>query len=324
MVDANKLWSLVQESFPSWNFGIIEKGLTAQHFEVAEADILWFNPRKKLLVAADPFLFEEEGITYIFFEKVAAGKELGNIAWCTYDGTKFSEPQDLHIGAKNLHYSYPFLFRWENNIYLTVENYATNRFMLYQCKQFPQQWEPVPDLFSCPVVDPTIFVHEGKLWLFYTIEGTGHAHSRLYLRYADRPEGPWLEHPMNPIKDDVTSARPAGALFIEGGKIYRPAQDCSLVYGHHVVLNEVTKLSTTEFEERKLQRLGPLNTAPYTQGLHTVNGNSKYVVVDARRICQQPRRLGSIASIVMRRALGSFNSGKAALSVLPPSFEFLG
>lgn len=313
MVDANKLWSLVQESYPSWNFGIVRQGLSAQKFEIGENNIQWFVPSQKLTVAADPFLFEEGQTTYIFFEKVGHRQKLGNIAWCTFDGQEFSEPQDLPLGPSNLHYSYPFLFRWEDEILMTVENYATNRFMLYRCKQFPNEWEVIDNLFDAAVVDPTVFIHEGMLWLFYTVENTGHAHSQLHLRYAHNPNGPWIEHPMNPIKDDVTSARPAGALFTEGEKIYRPAQDCSLVYGHHIVLNEVTHLSTTRFEERKLQRLGPLNAAPYTQGLHTINSNGKYTVVDARRIYQQPRPLGNIASIVVKRALGSLNSGKAAL-----------
>ena len=37
------------------------------------------------------------------------------------------------------------------------------------------------------------------------------------------------------------------------GRLYRPAQDCSEVYGQRIVINEVLALSPADFEERSIE-----------------------------------------------------------------------
>lgn len=323
MPGADKLWSLVHESYPAWNFAITPGDVRCAN-ELDETKLQWFAPRQKTLIAADPFLFDHEGTTYIFFEQVTSRRQPeGAIACCTYDGKNFSEPQTLKLGPTNLHYSYPFIFKWNGDIFLMVENYGSGKLTLYKAERFPNQWTVVKTLFDEKVVDPTVLWYNNKLWLFYTREDEGTVHTHLYLRYADSPEGPWTEHPQNPIKIDITSARPAGGLFFMDSKLYRPAQNCMIAYGHHVVINEVTELSETSFAEKKIQLVGPLNTPPYSQGLHTINSNGKYTVLDARKICTRRRPLGNIGKIVSRAATEMLQGKKAAVTVLAGIAETL-
>lgn len=312
MTDADKIWSLVNEIYPAWNFAITPSDARFAT-ELDEKKLHWFSPQKKLLLAADPFLFSYQSTTYIFFEQVVNRSQVhGRIAFCTYDGTKFSEPQTLQLGPDHLHYSYPFLFNWGTDVFMLAENYSSGHLTLYRANHFPQHWTEVKHLFAEPVVDPTILVHNNKLWLFYTREGEGTVNTHLYLRYADTPEGPWIEHPQNPVKIDVSSARPAGSLFFKNDKLYRPAQNCMIAYGHHIVLNEVTELSETHFTEKKIKLLGPLHTQPYTQGLHTINSDGQYTVLDARRIYTRRRSLSSIGKIVGRCAVALLHGKKVS------------
>ena len=71
-----------------------------------------------------------------------------------------------------------------------------------------------------------------------------------FLFHAESPLGPWAPHPMNPVVSDVRYARPAGALFLRGSKLFRPAQNCALTYGHAISFAEVTSLTPTDYAER--------------------------------------------------------------------------
>jgi len=54
--------------------------------------------------------------------------------------------------------------------------------------------------------------------------------------------GEFILHPKNPVKNDLTSSRPAVTMFERDGKIYRPTQNCSNSYGGSIVINCVTEL----------------------------------------------------------------------------------
>jgi hypothetical protein len=50
-------------------------------------------------------------------------------------------------------------------------------------------------------------------------------------------------------------------------------------YGHAIVLNEVVKLSKTEYEERETETILPV-WRPGLLGTHTLNANERYEVID--------------------------------------------
>jgi hypothetical protein len=102
------------------------------------------------------------------------------------------------------------------------------------------------------------------------------------LFYADRLDGRWHYHPANPVSSDARRARPAGSLFYRDGRLFRPAQDCSVRYGYAIVLNEVLKLSKTEYQERAAETIQP-SWRPGLLGTHTINANERYEVIDGLR-----------------------------------------
>jgi hypothetical protein len=140
-----------------------------------------------------------------------------------------------------------------------------------------------------PVVDPTLFRHDGRYWLLFTLQNDGaFGNLKLYGYHAAALDGVWQPHALNPLKCDITSARPAGAPFVGGGRLHRPSMDCAATYGAAVVINRVDKLSPTAFEETGVARIEPAKDGPYPAGLHTLNRMGAAAVVDGKRFVFDP------------------------------------
>jgi hypothetical protein len=129
--------------------------------------------------------------------------------------------------------------------------------------------------------------------------------SELHLWYSSSAQGPWQAHPDNPVKIDVRSARPGGTPFYADGVLYRPAQDCSRVYGGRIVINRVTTLTPTAFHEEPAATVDPDPAGPYPAGLHTLSAVGDVTLLDAKRMVFVPeafrRVLGHFVRVVLRR-----------------------
>lgn len=205
---------------------------------------------------ADPFVVDDGERRLVFVEEYGLRDQRGVIACLELLADGSARRLGLAIDEP-YHVSYPQVFRHEGDWYLTIESGAARRARLYRASAFPLRWEPVADLLSdCACVDPTLRYHDGHWYLFASLSDNGaDAHDELFLFIADTLSGPYRPHPCNPVVKDVRRARPAGALFVHGGRLVRPAQDCAPVYGAAVVFNEVLELSPTAYRERPLARL---------------------------------------------------------------------
>jgi hypothetical protein len=86
------------------------------------------------------------------------------------------------------------------------------------------------------------------------------------------------------VKEDIRSSRPAGTPFFHEGELIRPAQDCSKTYGGRIVLNRVTRLTPTKFEEQQVAVVDPLTDSPYPNGIHTLSAVGNFTMLDAKRL----------------------------------------
>lgn len=183
-----------------------------------------------------------------------------------------------------VHTSYPYLLEWQGNYYCIPETYQANEIGLYKAYDFPHAWRKISTLIhDFEGIDPTVFQRDGWWWLICTKK----THSRfenqkLYVWYAEDILGPWKPHAMNPVRTDAGPLRPAGTPFVHDGSLYRPAQDCSGPYGGGVVLNQIVKLTQTEYEEQQMARIEPTDRF-YSDGLHTVSSFENLTVVDGNR-----------------------------------------
>jgi len=229
---------------------------------------------------ADPFLLKVGPETHVFFEDVAYAKRRGVISHFKIapDGSR-TEPNV--VLERNYHLSYPFVFEWNDQIYMIPETGQNRTVELYKATDFPLRWELVKVLFNdVYAVDATLLEQDGRFWLFVNMSPSGGASDdELFLFYADSPLGRWTPHAMNPIVSDVRRARPAGRPFRQGPDLIRPSQDCSTRYGHAIVLNKIETLSEGEYRETIVGRVES-HWHPGCIGTHTLNRGEDYEIVD--------------------------------------------
>jgi hypothetical protein len=229
---------------------------------------------------ADPFLFEKDGKTYLFFEDFRYGEGRAVISYCELgvDGVPGSPVEVLRCPY---HLSYPFVFEYEGEIYMIPETKESQMVELFRATNFPTTWTPEAVLLSnIYAVDATIQKVNGKFWMFAGISNGKYSNSdELSLFFADALTGPWTPHRNNPVLSNVQRSRPAGALFYDGGRLIRPSQGCGKAYGYALVFSEVVTLTETEYEEQPIIRIGSELIAGCA-GTHTYNRTEQFEVVD--------------------------------------------
>ena len=236
---------------------------------------------------ADPFVIDRGDKSYIFFEDFSYRKNKAVISFVEIDASGRCSTPELVL-EEACHLSYPFLLKWEGEIYLIPETKTIRTVQLYRATQFPRGWQLVKVLLSdVAAVDSTVFHHHGKFWLFTSGIGTAdpwfNGHSELFLFYSNSLLGPFTPHPRNPVVSDVRRSRAAGQIFWSNGQLIRPAQDYSVTDSFAVTLNLIDTLSEREYHETAVATLPP-TWMKGNIGTHTFNRSERYEVIDGRTL----------------------------------------
>jgi hypothetical protein len=268
-----------------WAFGNMEQWFLAYTLGSTGPSIhaprhLKFMKPPKDRFWADPFAVAKDGKYYIFIEEFVYETMKGHISVIEMDPDGNWE-QPVKVLEKDYHLSYPFLFEWNNHLYMIPETKRNSTVELYRCVEFPASWEFDRVLIgNIQAVDTTLYEQNGMWWLFCSVGGKDFAsNDELHAFYAETPFGPWTPHKRNPLKSDVRSSRPAWNLFRLNGSLYRPSQDCSVRMGGAIVMNEVTRLTPEEFHEETACRIEP-TWAKRICGTHTINTVDNLTMLD--------------------------------------------
>jgi hypothetical protein len=244
---------------------------------------------------ADPFPLSVNGRHFIFFEELpfATGKGHINVVEVDRNGNASAPTRVLE---RDYHLSYPFLVENEGSLYMIPETGHNKTVEAYRCEEFPHKWKRERVLLDggfC--VDSTFHRSRGceapgfdnRWWMFANIgtEAAG-VDDELHIFSADHLLGDWQPHRGNPVKSDVRSSRPAGRLFRDGERLYRPGQICAPIYGAGIALHRVTSLTTHEYAEEEDRRIVPCaqrrgRGAEPVLGIHTINRAGDLSVIDA-------------------------------------------
>ena len=202
----------------------------------------------KAVFVADPFMFKQNRTWYLFFEVLNALTNHGDIGYAqSEDGIQWTYKRV--ILDEPFHLSYPYVFQWDDEIYMIPESATANNLRLYKAMSFPETWEYVCPLLEGQYGDHAIFRFNETWWLMANAEPRANSTLRLY--FADRIVGPWTEHPASPIvKDDAKKARPGGRVLVLGSTVIRYAQDCERTYGKALNAFEITTLTKKEYQEK--------------------------------------------------------------------------
>jgi hypothetical protein len=267
--------------FEEWSIGVVPAPISSFLEQKARPPTSWLPLRERGKYFADPFGVVNDGTLYILCEEFDYRTNKGRIV--SIELTDWRSPSRPKVAIElPIHISYPYVFKHQGEIYCMPETHQAQEIALYRADEFPDKWTKVATLVrEFPGLDATIFQYERRWWLASTAHG---AQDKLFIWYAQDPLDQWSPHPSNPVKRDMMSVRPAGTPFVYDACLYRPAQDCSKRYGRRILLNKVSRLTPTEFEEYPAVVIEPYANELYPEGLHTVSSVGDITLIDGKRL----------------------------------------
>jgi hypothetical protein len=240
-----------------------------------DGDWRWL-PDDRRRYFADPFVFEDGGVTYVFCEEYPYATGSGVISVFALDDDGAPGPV-RQVLERPYHLSYPFVFRHDGAIWMMPESGQNRTLELYRADPFPFRWTLDRVLLSgVEVADATPFVWGGEWWLSAACGDTeGSSWDSLALYRGAGPLGPWTPAFDGPTLIDASAARPAGRIFEHEGALWRPAQDCRAGYGSGLAFCRIDALAPGAFRQTPMRRFAPPG------GLHTFNVTDRFAVIDA-------------------------------------------
>ncbi|MGV3597233.1 MAG: glucosamine inositolphosphorylceramide transferase family protein [Bacteroidota bacterium] len=265
-----------------WNIGTLTNTIE-EVVEGKKLSIKWLPGHKpqSLTYRADPFVLTEPGREVFLYEKFDYHTHKGHIEAIEHYPLTNTYTQEKIIIQPGIHHSYPFAFEYNETRYCLPENFEANNAVLYFMNNNNDLKKVSVVLDGIPAVDPTLVYHDDTFWLFFTLKNAL-PNAQLFIYHSATIDGPYEPHILNPVKTDISSARPAGNFFRYKGDLIRPSQNCTHTYGGSLVLNRVIKLSKTDYVEEKLTEVMPFDEE-YNKGLHHLSVAGNVLAVDGKK-----------------------------------------
>ena len=209
---------------------------------------------------ADPFVFKKDGLNYVFVENYNYSKKKATIsALCLKD----NEYEYLGNAIdESFHLSFPFIFRWEKEIYMIPETHKAKEIRLYKCQNFPMKWKLDQIIMKNVIAADTMILRKDKKWFMFTnicSAGLNDLKSELHIYYSENLNSEnWKPIKSgNPVIFDSMSAR-NGGFFFKDDNLYRINQIHEKNhYGKSFGINKIQKLSEESYHEIRVKNIGP-------------------------------------------------------------------
>lgn len=244
-----------------------------------DAESIW-NPKNPIIIEADPFLFVHNDRLFLFYEDMHFYTTGGIIKMISTNDLKhWSKPTPI-THEQGIHFSFPFVFEDNGEVYMIPETGWVGEIRLYKAQNndlttfaldtvlFKRTFKPKNIIFD--YADTIVYKREGIYYLFTsTLDENGYE-LRLYI--SETLRGVYREHPDSPICHNLKFGRNAGSIIESNGELYRPAQDCSNVYGGQVNLLKITQISPESYKEEVFAEwVLPMDDPFYRQGGHQLS-----------------------------------------------------
>jgi hypothetical protein len=232
------------------------------------------SPETKFL--ADPFLFIEGNISYIFFEH--QGKGNANIGLLkSFDQVNYSYVGEVLDEA--FHLSFPQVFKFQDDYFMLPETKQAGHILLYKAENFPFSWTVCDTLISnVKLKDPAILISDS---LNLISASDDNLKQELYI--ADNLRGKWkkVDNYDNRIGDET---RAGGNFFLMDGEWFLPFQKNNRGYGSGISFYKlIIKNNRIKFEEVQDLYLEKVDSIKwFNRGMHHISvvpSNNRYKVV---------------------------------------------
>lgn len=229
--------------------------------------------------AADPFVVEREGKTYLFAELYDYIRCRGILGFCELiPGRKCRwEP----IIVEPFHLSYPCVLEHEGKTYLLPESGADRLLLLYEAVEFPQTWKQIKILRQDGSFADTTPITDDGLALAHEVSVPTDPHLTLIDLTGRRPD-------TLAENQDRLRSRPGGRPFRLEERMIRPVQhswDFYQNYGKSLIFSEMT-LEGDHLHEEPVAEICPTDlrySRPiFLDGMHTYNASPNFEVIDIK------------------------------------------
>ena len=226
---------------------------------------------------ADPFILDvTDSELKVLVEDYYQPIRRGQISLLTVDRKTMKLKRLIPILTLPTHLSYPIIWRTGGKVYMYPESGASKKLKLYELDLTKMKAIESATLAEGDLADATLTFLFGEPFMFATSNPCKdgrvleiYKRDALSTHFVDKEE----------IVFNEVIARQAGDFFTYKGSVFRPAQESNNLYGHAVVLQQV---SHTEkgWSFKEIRRLySPSKTYPL--GLHTFNMYKDVIVVDS-------------------------------------------
>lgn len=242
------------------------------------------NPPRRFY--ADPFVITKNERTICYLEDYSWDTGLGRVT-----AVELLDKKNYKILGpvveEPFHLSFPYIFEFEDQLYMVPESSDGNAVRLYKCVDYPMKWEYQKDIFSGVKMVDTMIFKRGERWWLLTNEATkggGETCAQLMAFYSDHPiDGQWIPHTQNPLVFDSDIGRNGGILDVDKEFPVRVRQRQSIGgYGSAFTLAKITDLTPTSYQETQICEITP-EFFPGIAGCHHLNTNEEFTVFDYRR-----------------------------------------
>lgn len=230
---------------------------------------------------ADPFVFSHKGTPYLFCEEYPFAEQRGVISVSNLqNGSGTFSPPEVVLDEQ-FHLSYPFVFTHNDEIWMIPETAQANRVALYRAVKFPTKWICESILIDgVRGYDATLVRRKERWWLLMTTRRwQSSSHDNLVIYTAKSLIGPWTPMAGNPQLIDAKASRSAGGTWEYQGKLYRPAQDCSLTYGGGLSVCRIDRLELDQYAQT-IVALVTARSGNTRLGIHTLNTDGGVEAID--------------------------------------------
>ena len=232
---------------------------------------------------ADPFLFEKDGKTYLFYELFLEKEHKGVIAVSVFDGKGFTAPTT--VIEEPFHLSFPCIFTIGDKVYMIPETGSQNAIILYECVDFPYKWQQKKTLLKIESPSDTIvYTKDKEIFVLASIlKGSPSSAQNLLYRLDKKA----LTLNLCATQQDYGNAgfRNAGFLLTYKDGLIRPGQNCPQNdYGKSLYFWKVLKLTDGDFAEEFIKEITceDIKVNGKFNGIHTYNYLNGFDVIDLR------------------------------------------
>lgn len=258
-----------------WTIGFPQNSL-GEIINGSKLDVKWMKNPYTDRWFADPFILCHDNKEIVLLvEEFCDRIQRGRISKIVVSRSDYRLKNVEVVLELPTHLSFPAIKRKNGLVYIYPENGASNKLILYQYNPDSNECIEVCNMaegYLADAIETDLF---GESLLFTTIVPEHNSNKLVVMSKGSDCR----YHPYKTVLFDSNIARNAGDWFNYSNSVYRPAQNCTFVYGGEMIIQKVFINNDGDFVFETIRRIKEQYKS-YNLGCHTFNHYNGVSVID--------------------------------------------